>query len=63
MKHQKKKGEYLDVYEGVCSEILYTAKFDEYSDLGTAYLCRIDMIRSDKLRAEKSFQYQRRAIQ
>ena len=35
--------EYLDVYEGVRSEILYTTKFNENSDLGTTYLGRIDM--------------------
>ena len=39
MIHQiKLKGEHLDVYEGVKSEILYIAEFDNSSDLGTAYL-------------------------
>ena len=32
---EKLKGEYLDVYEGIQSEILSTTRFDENSDLGT----------------------------
>ena len=31
------KGEYLDIYERVQSEILSTTRFDENSDLSTAY--------------------------
>ena len=32
--------EYLDVYEGIQSEIVNTTRFDENSDLSTAYLGR-----------------------
>ena len=34
--------EYLDVYEGVQSEILSTTRFDENSDLSTTYLGKAD---------------------
>ena len=32
------KEEYLDVYEGIQSEILHTTRFDENSDLSTTYV-------------------------
>ena len=34
--------EYLDIYEGIQSEILYTTRFDENSDLSTTYLGKAD---------------------
>ena len=34
---EKVKGEYLDIYGGIHSEILSTTRFDENSDLSTAY--------------------------
>ena len=51
----KLKGEYLDMYDGVRSEVLCTTKFDENSDLSTIYLGRIDMTRSDKIMATERF--------
>ena len=47
--------EYLDMYEGVKSEILNTTRFDEKSDLGTAYLGKINMVRDHKMVAEERF--------
>ena len=47
--------EYLDVYEGIQSEIVNTTRFDENSCLCTAYLGTSDKTRNDKLRAEESF--------
>ena len=44
--------EYLDVYEGIHSEIVNTTRFDENSDLGTDYLGRSDISKSDKLKVE-----------
>ena len=41
----KLKGEYLDMYDGIRSEVLCTTKFDENSDLSMTYLGRIDMTR------------------
>ena len=43
------------MYDGVKSEVLYTTKFDENSDLSTTYLGRIDMSRLDKMKAEERF--------
>ena len=47
--------EYLDVYEGIQSEIVNTTRFDENLDLNTTYLGRSDSAKSNKLRAEESF--------
>ena len=47
--------EYLDVYEGIQSEIVNTTRLDENSDLTTTYLGRSDRSRNDKLKAEESF--------
>ena len=47
--------EYLDVYEGIRSEIVNTTRFDESSDLSTTYLGESDKARNDKLKAEKPF--------
>ena len=47
--------EYLDVYEGIHSEIVNTTRFDENSDLSTRYLGKSDRSKSDKLKAEESF--------
>ena len=52
---QKIKGEYLDMYEGNCSEILSTTRFDEISDLCTTYLGRVDIIRASKIKMEETF--------
>ena len=48
--------EYLDVYEGIQSEIVNTMRFDENSNLSMTYLGRSDKGRNDKLKAEESFQ-------
>ena len=47
--------EYLDVYEGIQSEIVNTTRCNENSDLSMTYLGRSDRTRNDKLKAEKSF--------
>ena len=51
----KLRGEYLDMYEGVQSEVLSTTRFDENSDLSMAYLAQIDMTRASKIKAEERF--------
>ena len=51
----KLKEEYLDMYEGVESEILSTTKFDENSDLSMTYLGRINMTRTSKINVEEKF--------
>ena len=47
--------EYLDVYEGIQSEVMNTTRFDENSDLSTTYLGRSDRVKSSKLKAEETF--------
>ena len=49
------KEEYLDVYEGIQSEILNTTMCNENSDLRTTYLGRSDRSKNDKIKAEESF--------
>ena len=51
----KSKEEYLDVYEGIQSEILSTTKFDENSDLSTTYLGKVDKSKNNKIKAEESY--------
>ena len=53
---QKLQEEYLDVYEGIQSDIVSSSRFDENSDISTTYLGRIEnMEDQDKLKAEESF--------
>ena len=47
--------EYLDVYEGIQSEIVSTTRFNENSDLSMTYLGRSDKARNGKLKAEELF--------
>ena len=49
------KEEYLDIYEGIQSEILYTTRFVKNSDLRTTYLRKSDRSKNDKIKAEESF--------
>ena len=52
---EKLKEKYLDVYEGIQSEILSTMRFDENSDLSTTYLGKVNMSEASKIKAEESF--------
>ena len=53
---QKLQEEYLDVYEGIQSDIVSSSRFDKYSDISTTYLVRIENMESqDKLKVEESF--------
>ena len=53
---QSLQDEYLDVYEGIQSDIVSSNRFDEKSDISTTYLGQIGHKESqDKLRAEESF--------
>ena len=47
--------EYLDIYEGIQSEIVNNTRFDENTDLSATYLGKSDKTRNDKLRVEESF--------
>ena len=52
---QKLHEEYMDIYEGIQSEIVSATRFDENSNLSTTYLGRADKENKDKLKGEESF--------
>ena len=52
---QNLQEEYLDVYEGIQSDIVSSGRFDENSDISTTYLGKIESKEGqDKLKAEES---------
>ena len=51
----KLREEYLDLYEGICLEILSTTRFDENSDLSTTYSGKADRSKNNKIKSEESF--------
>ena len=53
---QNLQDEYLDVYEGIQSDIVNSSRFDENSDISMTYLGKIGWEESqNKLKAEESF--------
>ena len=53
---QNLQEEYLDVYEGIQSDIVSSSRFDKNSYISTTYLGRVEHRESqDKLKAEESF--------
>ena len=52
---EKLKGEYLDMYEGIQTEVISTTRFDENSDLSMIYLGRTDTTRVSKIKVEERF--------
>ena len=53
---QRLQDEYLDVYEGIQSDIVNSSRFDEISDISTTYLGGMGHKESqDKLKAEELF--------
>ena len=52
---QKLKEEYMDIYEGIHSEIVSSNRFEENSDISTTYIGRVEnKDNQNKLRAEES---------
>ena len=51
----KLKGEYLDMYEVIQSEVISTTRFDKNSNLSTKYLGRIHITRISKIKVEEKF--------
>ena len=49
------KDEYLDIYEGIQSEIVNTTRFNENSDLITTYLGKSDRSKNDKTQSRRVF--------
>ena len=52
---QKLQEEYMDIYEGIHSEIVSSNRFNENSDTSTTYLGRVRKENQHKLKAEESF--------
>ena len=46
---QKLQEEYMDIYEGIHSEIVSSNRFDENSNISTTYLGRVDKENKDHL--------------
>ena len=51
---QKLQEEYMDIYEGIHSELVSSNRFDEISDLSTMYLGKADK-KDQQLKVEESF--------
>ena len=49
------KARYLDVYEDVYAEMVYSSKFEENSDLSTSYLGQTKMTRNTRIKTEERF--------
>ena len=49
------KTNYLDMYEGVHIDVVYSTRFDESSDLRTTYLGRTRETRETTVKAEEKF--------
>ena len=52
---QKLQEEYMDIYEGIHSEVVSSNIFDENSDISITYLGRVNKEIQNKLKAEESF--------
>ena len=49
------KSNYLEMYDGVHPEMVYTNRFDENSDLSMTYLGQTKMTRETRIKAEEKF--------
>ena len=49
---------FIDMYEGIYVEIVYSNRFDENSDFSTTYLGRTKMTRDTKVKVEERFPIQ-----
>ena len=49
------RSNYLDMYDGVHMDVVYTNRFDESSDLSTTYLGKTTMTRETKIKGEQKF--------
>ena len=55
IKPEMLKSNYLDMYEDIHTEMVYTNRFDENSDLSTTYLGQTKMTRDTRIKAEEIF--------
>ena len=49
------RSKYLDMYEGIYAEMVYSNKFNENLELSTTYLGQTRMTRDTKIKAEERF--------
>ena len=49
------RSNYLDMYEGVYTDVVYTKRYDESSDLSMTYLGKTKMTRQTKVQVEEIF--------
>ena len=49
------RGDYIDMYEGIQSEVISITRFDDSSDLCMTYVSTIDITRASKIKAEEKF--------
>ena len=56
---QKLQGEYMDIYEGIHSEVVNSNRFDVNSDISTTYLGRVDKENQHKLKSRDIISYLR----
>ena len=54
---QKRQEEYMDIYEGIHSEVVSFNRFDKNSDISTTYLGRAHKENQHRLKAEESFPF------
>ena len=52
---ERLKGDYLDIYKGILSEVISTTRFDDNSDLSMTYSGRVDTTIASKIKAEEKF--------
>ena len=52
---KKMRSNYLDMYKGVHTYVVYTNRFDEISDLSMTYLGKTKVTREPKVKAEERF--------
>ena len=52
---QKLQEEYMDIYEGIHSEVVSSNRFDENSDISTTSLGRLNKTMQNTLKAEELF--------
>ena len=49
------RSNYLDMYEGVHADVIYTNRFDQNSDLSKTYLGKTKRTRETKVKVEEKF--------
>ena len=56
---QKLHGKYMDIYEGIHSEVVSSNRFNENSDISTTYLGRVDKENQHKIKSRGVISYLR----